>query len=102
MVKRRASRKFIVKSLNAPKVSQVVVKNLKKVKHAIYVTYITLYVNYIVLHFITFWKIEILASESDFWWFWDPKIHWGPALRAMFRILAEPRVVVIVALAHEW
>ena len=61
-----------------------------------------IYVIYIACISSEFGKTAIWASESDFWRFWDPKIHWGPALRAMFRILAEPRVVVIVALAHEW
>ena len=42
-------------------------KSKKKLMHAIYVTYITSYVNYIAVHCITFRKIQILASESDFW-----------------------------------
>ena len=44
-------------------------ENLKKMMHAIYVTYITLYVNYIAVHCIAFRRIQILASESDFWRF---------------------------------
>ena len=38
----------------------------------------------------------IWASESDFWRFWDLKIHWGPALRAKFITSAEPRASVTV------
>ena len=52
------------------------------------------------MHFVRFAKTAIWASESDFWRFWDLKIHWGPALRAMFKISAF--ITCTFVIVHHW
>jgi len=48
-------------------------------------------------------SVEVkFSQEIDFLGVQDLKIHLGPALRAMFKILAEPLVALTSGIVQEW